>query len=181
MSSPRSPVSPRPSSGQVPCRSSGQVPRTRSEQVPRSPEWPAFAKAQLLAHPECAACGPLWKPSTMVQVHHIFPVHVIRPLGRPDLELDARNTIVLCTNLTAFPGQDHHLLVGHLYDFEAANPASRADAERYRGMTAAQIRMSASWRSSVLGRLPNLEEMSFAQKHALRALMDRVMPLTSAK
>jgi hypothetical protein len=154
---------------------------TRSPVVPRSPEWPAFAKAQLAAHPECAACGPLWKSSTMVQVHHIFPVHFLRALSRNDLELDPRNTIVLCTNLTAFPGPDHHPLVGHLDDFEAANPATRADAERYRGMTAVQIRASASWRSSVLSRLPTLEQMSFAQKHALRALMDRGMPAVSSK
>ena len=154
---------------------------TRSSAVPRSPQWPAFARAQLAAHPECAACGPLWKPSTMVQVHHIYPVHFLRALGRNDLELDSCNTIVLCTNLAAFPGQDHHLLLGHLDDFEAANPATRADVERYRGQTAVQIRFSASWRSSVLRRLPTLEEMSFAQKHALRALMDKVMPLTSSK
>ena len=153
---------------------------TRSPPTPRSPEWPAFAKAQIVAHPECAACGPLWKPSTMVQVHHIFPVHFLRALSRNDLELDPRNCIVPCTNLAAFPGQDHHLLVGHLDDFEAANPATRSDAALYRGMTAAQIRASATWRSSVL-RLPTLEHMSFAQKHALRALMDKVMPLVSSK
>ena len=156
-------------------------PSTRAPPVPRSPQWPAFAKAQLAAHPECAACGPLWKPSTMVQVHHIYPVHFLRALGRNDLELDSRNVVVLCTNLTAFPGPDHHLLLGHLDDFEAANPATRADVERYRGQTAAQIRASATWRSSVLRRLPTLEQMSFAQKHALRALMDKVMPLTSSK
>ena len=157
-------------------------PRTGLGQVvPRSPEWVAFAKAQLAATPECAACGPLWKPSTMVQVHHIFPVHFLRVIGRNDLEFDARNVIVLCTSLVAFPGQDHHLLVGHLDDLQAANPATRRDAERYRGMTAAQIRASATWRSSVLSRMPALEDMSFAQKHALRALMDKVMPLASSK
>jgi hypothetical protein len=117
----------------------------------------------------------------MVQVHHIFPVHFLRALSRNDLELDPRNVIVLCTNLTAFPGQDHHLLVGHLDDFEAANPATRSDAELYHGMTAAQIRASATWRSSVMRRLPTLEQMSFAQKHALRALMDKVMPAASSK
>jgi hypothetical protein len=116
-----------------------------------------------------------------VQVHHIFPVHFLRALGRNDLELDSRNVVTLCTDLRALPGQDHHLLLGHLDDFEAANPATRADAERYRGQTAVQIRASAAWRSSVLRRLPALEQMSFAQKHTLRALMDTVMPLTTSK
>jgi hypothetical protein len=157
------------------------TPSVRAPVIPRSPEWAAFAKAHLLSQPECIACGPLWKPPTPVQVHHIFPVHFIRALGRPDLELDSRNVVTLCSDLRALPGQDHHLILGHLDDFEAANPATRADAERYRGQTAAQIRASASWRSSVLRRLPTLEEMSFAQKHALRALMDKVMPLAISK
>ena len=154
---------------------------TRSPVIPRSPQWPAFAKAHLLTQPECIACGPLWKPSTMVQVHHIFPVHFLRALGRNDLELDSRNVVTLCADLVAFPGQDHHLLLGHLDDFEAANPATRADAERYRGQTGAQIRASSAWRSSVIRRLPTLEDMSFAQKHALRALMDQTMPLSGSR
>ena len=154
---------------------------TRTPVIPRSPEWPRVAKAHLLANPECAACGPLWKPSTAVQVHHIFPVHVIRALLRPELEVDPRNLITMCCDLPAFPGQDHHLLIGHLDDFECVNPGTRADAERYRGQTANQIRSSVDWRSAVLRRLPTLEEMSFAQKHALRALMDKVMPVTSLK
>ena len=157
------------------------MPLTRRQpSIPRSPEWPRVARAHLAAQPECAACGPLWKPSTAVQVHHIFPVHVIRALGRGDLELNPANLVTLCSDLPALPGQDHHLLIGHLDDFEACNPATRADAVRYHGQTAAQIRSSASWRSSVLRRLPTLEQMSAAQRQTLRALMDQLMPMRSS-
>jgi hypothetical protein len=149
----------------------------RQPVVARSPEWARVARAHLLALPQCVCCGPLWRPATAVQVHHIFPVHVIRAVGRPDLELDCRNLITLCTNLAAFPGQDHHLVVGHLDDFECTNPTSRSDAEHYRGQTSAQIRASATWRVQVAGRLPPLPAMSDAQRKNLRALMDRAMPL----
>jgi hypothetical protein len=65
----------------------------RSSDVPRSPEWPKVARAHLQAHPECAACGPLWKPTTPVQVHHVFPVHFVRALQRPELELTETNVV----------------------------------------------------------------------------------------
>ncbi len=154
---------------------------TRPPVVPRSPEWPRIARAHLLAAPECVCCGPLWRATTPVQVHHIFPVHFVRACGRPDLELDARNLVTLCTHLVALPGQDHHLLVGHLDDFESANPASRADAERYRGQTAQQIRASAQWRSAVAGRTPPLGSLTMAQRMALRTLMDRAIPAAARR
>ncbi len=157
------------------------APSDRPPVVPRSPEWPRVAKAHLLANPQCAACGPLWTEATPVEVHHIFPVHVIRPLGRPDLELASVNLVTLCADLTAFPGQNHHLLIGHLDDFEAVNPSTRADVVRYRGMTARQLRASADWRSRVIGRLATFDEMSAAQRQALRLLMDKMMPSASSR
>jgi 5-methylcytosine-specific restriction enzyme A len=144
----------------------------------RSPEWPRVEKAHLAIEPECICCGPTWKPGTAVQVHHIFPVAYIRALGRPELELSPVNLITLCETEQGKPGENHHLLIGHLDDFEAANPDTRADAALFRGQNAAQIRASLDWQSKVRCRLPTLAEMSFAQKHALRALMDRRMPFT---
>ena len=83
----------------------------------------------------------------------------------------------MCCDLAALPGEDHHLVVGHLDDFECANPTTRTDAQHYRGQTAAQIRASATWRVQVAGRLPPLPAMSEAQRKSLRALMDRAMPV----
>ena len=56
-------------------------------------------------------------------MHHIFPFHYCIALGRPDLELDDRNLITLCEDEAGKPGQNHHLLVGHLDDFESSNLA----------------------------------------------------------
>ena len=153
---------------------------TPSHVVPRSPQWARVAQAHLATEPNCVCCSSQWKQGTAVQVHHIFPVHFIRACGREDLELDPRNLVTLCCSLPGRPSEDHHLLVGHLGDFELANPASRTDADhRYRGMGAKAIKASPSWHDEIERHLPVLPAMTEADRKALRALMDRVMPQTT--
>lgn len=82
----------------------------------RSSHWPAVRAAWLKVNPRCAACGSKERP----EVHHVHPVHL-----HPDLELDSTNFITLCTRRC-------HLLVGHLGDWKAYNPAVRADAETWK-------------------------------------------------
>jgi len=138
--------------------------------------WPRVERAHLAVEPACAACGPLWQPGTPVQVHHIFPVHFCRALGRPDLELDPRNLLTLCSSA---PGQDHHLLLGYLGDFLCANPSSRADAARFRGLTAEALQALPAWRAAVAGRVAPLTALTRAQRSQLRAQMDEVLPPAS--
>jgi hypothetical protein len=82
----------------------------------------------------------------------------------------------LCTDLASLPGSNH-LLVGHLDDFDCANPSTRVDAVRFAGQTAAQLRASLSWHSTASSGVPPLEAMNEPQRRGLRALIGRVVPL----
>jgi hypothetical protein len=105
----------------------------------RSPLWPAVALAHRLKEPACMACGH----KTKLQVHHIKPFHL-----HPKLELDPKNLITLCEA----DGRDHHLLLGHLDEWESYNVNVRDDVKRYRNKTAAQIKADAHWQKLVLNR-----------------------------
>jgi hypothetical protein len=147
------------------------------EEPARSPEWDRVKNEHLQKEPKCVCCGVDWKPGTPVQVHHIFPFHYCNALGRPDLELDERNLVTLCETESDGKGQNHHLLVGHLDDFEAANPESRTDARtKYFEMLAAAIRADPKWTVEVTARLPVLQSMTIDQKTSMRREMDQRMP-----
>lgn len=99
----------------------------------RSPEWPAVAHAHLAKEPACRVCG---HQGQGLQVHHIKPFHLF-----PELELDPNNLITLCE----LRGRDHHLLIGHLDDWESYNPQVRTDVNKYHKENAATIRANPSW------------------------------------
>lgn len=140
----------------------------------RSPLWPAVQARHLAGHPDCAACA---RPGAPVQVHHIFPFHFCIALGRPDLELDARNLITLCASRDGQAGQDHHLLLGHLDSFLSGNLEVIQDAAGpFHGQTAAQLQAAPSWQAKVQTRLAPLEQLTPAERTALRAAMDRRFP-----
>jgi hypothetical protein len=106
----------------------------------RSPEWSRVEHEHLAHEPACVACGYRGKG---LQVHHIKPFHL-----HPQLELDPNNLMTLCE----IPGRDHHLLIGHLDNFESYNPHVREDTRKYYGKTADQIRAAPSWKKEVLAR-----------------------------
>jgi len=103
----------------------------------RSPEWHRVAKEHLLREPACVACGYRGRG---LQVHHIKPFHL-----HPDLELDPHNLITLCE----IKSRDHHLLLGHLDDWEAYNPNVRHDVKRFYNKNATQIRADPTWQEEV--------------------------------
>jgi hypothetical protein len=105
----------------------------RKHGIERSPEWPAVAHPHLLKEPACRACGHRGQG---LQVHHIKPFHL-----HPDLELDPNNLITLCE----LKGRDHHLLLGHLDDWESYNPNVRQDVKRFYKMSDSQIRADPVW------------------------------------
>ncbi|HLI71704.1 MAG TPA: HNH endonuclease [Ktedonobacteraceae bacterium] len=105
----------------------------RKHGIERSPEWPAVAHQHLLKEPACRACGHRGQG---LQVHHIKPFHL-----HPDLELDPDNLITLCE----LKGRDHHLLLGHLDDWESYNPNVRQDVKRFYKMSDSQIRADPAW------------------------------------
>ncbi len=112
----------------------------RRHGVERSPHWPHVEKEHLLHEPSCAACGHRGKG---LQVHHIKPFHL-----HPNLELDPRNLITLCE----IKGREHHLLLGHLDEWESYNVNVREDVKRYYGKSAAAIKADLHWQKAVAKR-----------------------------
>jgi hypothetical protein len=143
----------------------------------RSPQWPAVEKAHLQKQPNCVACKPGTDAHAGKQVHHVFPFHYCIALGRADLELDDRNLITLCEDEDGKPGQNHHLLVGHLDDFQSSNLSVHDDATKtFFGMTATAIRADAAWTAKVETRLVPLDKMTDADKTAFKAQMNARFP-----
>jgi 5-methylcytosine-specific restriction endonuclease McrA len=106
----------------------------------RSPEWAGVAREHLLHEPGCAVCG---YTGHGLQVHHIKPFHLY-----PELELDQRNLITLCE----IKGRDHHLLLGHLDDWESYNVHVRNDTKRFHGESARRLRANSAWQKEVMQR-----------------------------
>lgn len=75
----------------------------------RSVQWNKVRKAYLKNNSVCAVCGG----KEGLQVHHIKPVHLY-----PELELDPKNLITLCTNKKF----NCHLKIGHGGNFRWENP-----------------------------------------------------------
>jgi 5-methylcytosine-specific restriction endonuclease McrA len=103
----------------------------------RSFQWRRVQKEHLLREPRCVVCGYKGKK---LQVHHIEPFHL-----HPHLELDPHNLITLCEAR----GRDHHLLLGHLGEWQSYNEHIRQDVKRFHRKTAAQIRADAVWQKKV--------------------------------
>lgn len=91
----------------------------------RSWQWGEVEQAFLAqSNYKCAMCSITG--TTLVQVHHIAPFHYISSpnIQRGDLEFNPHNLVPLCQG----PGtNDHHVLVGHLGDFQYFNEDARAD------------------------------------------------------
>lgn len=148
--------------------------------ISRSPKWPGVERAHLLSQPRCMCCAPGTNTSAGLQVHHMFPFHYCVALGRPDLELDERNLITLCEDEASRPGQDHHLIVGHLDDFQSSNLDVAVDARTtFHAMSADAIRKDPRWQKKVSGRLVPLGSMTEADKQAFRERMNRTFPRPS--
>jgi len=145
--------------------------------IRRSAAWPHAEKLHLQVQPKCVCCSPEMRPHAGVQVHHIFPFHCCIALGRPDLELDPRNLVTLCEDEAGRPGENHHLLVGHLDSFQSSNLNVLEDAQgSFHGQTAEAIRQSARWLERVEQRLKPLGEMSPAEKAEFAKLMNARLP-----
>ncbi len=145
--------------------------------IQRSPEWPKAKEAHLIIEPHCAACFEGSKKTGCLQVHHIFPFQYCIALGRPDLELDQRNLITLCENEETHPGENHHLLIGHLDDFKSFNINVKQDARiTFHGLSASAIRWFSSWQKKHQNKPQELEQMTSQEKKELKALINRTFP-----
>jgi hypothetical protein len=143
----------------------------------RSPDWDEVVRQHLARQPKCVCCKANTRHPGPVQVHHIFPFHYCVALGRPDLELDERNLITLCGKARDGTGQNHHLWVGHLDNFQSSNLSVVRDARvTFHARSAGQLKGDARWLRRNRRRLVPLELMTDDEKEALVRLMNRRMP-----
>ena len=85
----------------------------------RSSEWTKVRNAFIKENPRCAVCGG----QEDCQAHHRKPFHLY-----PELELEESNLITLCEKA----GRNHHLIFGHLGNFQSWNNLVAVDAEIWR-------------------------------------------------
>jgi hypothetical protein len=133
----------------------------------RSRLWPGVEKAFLLQNPTCEICGA----RTGLNVHHRVPFSYVIPLGRPELEFDSGNLATLCTK-----HDDHHLLIGHLDNFQSYNPDFDQDIKTYAGKSAAAIKRDRLWKQKVLARPAPYHKMTQEQRQLVREFLDRKFP-----
>jgi 5-methylcytosine-specific restriction enzyme A len=87
----------------------------------RSSKWPAVRARHLREQSNCRVCGT----TEDVEAHHLKPFH-----QHPELELDPSNLITLC--------RDHHLLFGHLMNWQSINCNCLQDCHSWRKKIAAR-------------------------------------------
>jgi hypothetical protein len=141
-------------------------------QLDRSSAWPDVAKEFRMTHPYCAACGG----TEQLNVHHKFPFHFVVLCGRPDLELDPRNLITLCIQHDS----EHHVLLGHLDDYESYNPHVLGFVKKYAGLTSQQIRADSKWQAAAARKPKHFDEMLEADKDAFKKMLDAKFLLNAA-
>ena len=136
--------------------------------VQRSPKWDEVEKAFRAKNPKCVACGEGEK----LNVHHMYPFHYVVLCGRPDLELDPRNLLTLCTR----EDLEHHLLLGHLDDYESYNPQVEDFVKTYKSQTGSQIRNNAAWKTAHGGKPKHLDLMTQQEKDDFKKMLDGKYP-----
>lgn len=140
--------------------------------VARNPHWPSVEKAILQKHPKCLACDV----TDALQVHHVHPFHYCIGVGRPDLELDERNLVVLCETESKKPMDNHHLLIGHGGDFKLYNSHVLEDAKAWYGMKSKKIQESAQFKERQANRPKAFQDMTYDEKKAYRDMLDKELP-----
>jgi len=134
----------------------------------RSPKWDEVEKAFRAKNPKCVACGE----NQQLNVHHMYPFHYVVLCGRPDLELDPRNLLTLCTR----EDREHHLLLGHLDDYESYNPAVEKFVQTYQSESTTQIRGDSNWQAARDGKPKHVEQMSQQDKDDFKKMLDGKFP-----
>ncbi|HUA67232.1 MAG TPA: hypothetical protein VMA13_01680 [Candidatus Saccharimonadales bacterium] len=141
-------------------------------ELDRSSAWPDVAKSFRVTHPCCAACGG----TDQLNVHHKFPFHYVVLCGRPDLELDPRNLVTLCVHHDC----EHHVLLGHLDDYESYNPRVLKFVKEYARLTSQQIRADPIWQAAAARKPKHFDQMSEAEIDAFKRILDAKVPMNSA-
>lgn len=143
----------------------------------RSPHWEGVEKQFIKDHPNCFACESQDYGKVGVQVHHaITPYHIAILCERPDLELDPRNLVCLCETEKNRPAQNHHLLIGHLKEFESYNPDVLADIKLFFGKTKEEIENDPIFQEKVKNRPKNFDPSNLEEVQKMKDYLNTVLP-----
>jgi len=147
--------------------------------IQRHNDWGKIARQHLIGQPKCLICG-LNVLYNLIQegscnVHHKYPLQHCIAVNRPDLELDRRNMFTVC----ARHFDHHHLLIGHLEDWESYNPHLETTIALVRNLTQVQIRNTIMFCEAVKNRPKPLKEWSEAEKNIFKNHLEEVMPRRS--
>lgn len=138
----------------------------------RSPLWPKAQREYLAKNPQCAVCSI----NTTIQIHHVMPFHFCHLVYRGDLELDERNFMPLCEET----GNNHHLLLGHLGDFESYNQGGResilALGKAIPGLSEEAIKADKAWIQLMGTRPKPWEKWSRQERLDFRKILDTNLP-----
>lgn len=145
--------------------------------IKRSTLWPKVQREFLEKNPQCAVCPA----NTMIQIHHVMPFHFCHLVYRGDLELDDRNFIALCEEA----GNNHHLLLGHLDDFESYNAGGRESIlalgkSILPNLSEEAIKADMAWIQLMGTRPKPWEQWTHAEKLAFRQILDTTLPYNPA-
>jgi hypothetical protein len=117
--------------------------------------------------------------TTQLGLHHCFPLKMARLLGRPDIELERRNVLVVSNGPV-----DYHKHLAHLAYFASWNPgllgiAGFPDLRECRRMAAMRppFWTTQEWVGIVANRPKTWATMSAGDKDELRAMIDRIFPM----
>ena len=83
-----------------------------------------------------------------------------------------RNLITLCADLQ----REHHLLLGHLDDYESFDPQLEKFIRTYYGLSQQQIRETSTWGKAHANKPHHLDQMSEEQKRAFKTMLDAKFP-----
>jgi hypothetical protein len=104
------------------------------------------------------------------------PPHVPLPLRRAlrpaRFGIGPRNLTTLCTR----EDREHHLLLGHLDDYESYNPEVEEFIKTYNRRSNQQIRNDAAWQSAQARKPKHLDEMSQLEKGDFNKMLDGKFP-----
>jgi hypothetical protein len=157
-----------------------------SHGIRRSSHWPTVEKHFLAANPGCFVCSADQHQARIkqvgalatrgLQVHHKFPFHFCILLGRPDLEVDPRNLVVLCEDELGVATEDHHNIVGHYRNFQSWDDALDKNIATYKGRSKHALMQDPTFIVLCSKLPPTWARMTDDDKKAMRALLDRTYP-----
>ncbi len=132
-------------------------------ELQRSRKWSSFRKRIIKQrNGVCEFSGV----TTDLEAHHIVPFHIGVLLGKPHLELEERNIIILSGSPV-----NYHLLIGHLNSFQSFNPFISKCTELAH-LNNTEIKNNSIWRELRDNRPKTWEKMSLDDKDRLILLIE---------